>query len=172
MSQAPVPTPTRTPEPAGGIGGRIQEYKNIMDTLYPKEEKTDFQKFTEGLSGFLKGAAEGIQAARGDFAGNRLGDYLQQIRGREESDRLDSEKSFIRTMILADLFNRPKEAASTTGQKPGTQTQTTSTQGQKVSYVSPARELYRDVALGLDKNMVDAYGPLAGMGLFNARTFG
>jgi hypothetical protein len=164
--QAPrtIPTPVITPEPGGGIGGRIQEYKNIMDTLYPKEEKTDFQKVSEGLGGLFKGVAEGIRAARGDdMAGDRLGQYLQQMRGREEGDRMESEKSFIRTLILADLFNRPKESAPTA--KPEVKPKA----GQQVSYVSPARDLYQDVAYGLDRNMVEAYGPLAGLGFFNAR---
>lgn len=166
--QAPrtVPTPVITPEPAGGIGGRIQEYKSIMDTLYPKEEKTDFQKVSEGLGGLFEGVAKGIRAARGDdMAGDRLGQYLQQMRGREEGDRLESEKSFIRTLILADLFNRPKEAAPAATAKPEVKPKA----GQQVSYISPARDLYQDVAYGLDRNMVDAYGPLAGLGFFNAR---
>jgi hypothetical protein len=41
-----------------------------------------------------------------------------------------------------------------------------------VTYISPSKDLYEDVVVGLDRNMVDAFGPLAGMGLYNARMRG
>ncbi len=183
MSQQPLPVPpVRTPEPGGGISARAQELKDIMSALYPQEEKTDFQKLTEGLGGFLRGAGEAVRYATGDMAGERLGDYLQQMRGQEGKDAMASEKAFIRTLILADLFGKggKSEAAATevtptagSAVKPTPQAPAKPVpKEQKISFVSPAYDLERDVLLGLDSNMVNAYGPLAGMGLFNARSGG
>lgn len=167
-----TPTTTRTPEPAGGVSSRAQILKDYMSILNPPDNRPqwikDVESISQGLQKGMEGVAKGIRLARGeDMAGDRLGEYLQQMRSRDEADREASERSFMRTLILADLFGRQDGLGSPA--KPEAPAKPVPPKEQKVSYISPAYDLYADVNLGLDRNMVEAFGPFASRAFYDSR---
>ena len=182
MSQAEIKVPEVTPPPKKKT--RAEEIKELLDILNPPKEdnrpewQKGFEAVTTGLEKGLKGVAKGIRAARGeDMAGDRLGEYLAQMRGDEEKQRENANMQFLKTIILTqalgDIFkdrDDKTEVKATEALKPE---KAEGGPGYKtVTYISPSKDLYEDVVVGLDRNMVDAFGPLAGMGLYNARMRG
>lgn len=160
---------------------QAEKVKELLDILNPPKEdnrpewQKGFEAVTTGIEKGLKGVAKGIRAARGDdMAGDRLGEYLAQLRGDEEKQRENANQQFLKTIILSqalgEIFkegNDDVKVEATEALKPeggpGYKT---------VTYISPSKDLYEDVVTGLDRNMVEAFGPLAGMGLYNARMRG
>ena len=170
-----TPTTTRTPDPAGGVSSRAQILKDYMRILNPPDNRPqwikDVESISQGLQKGMEGVAKGIRLARGeDMAGDRLGEYLQQMRSRDEADREASERSFMRTLILADLFGRQDGLGSPAKPETApTPAKPVPPKEQKISYISPAYDLYADVNLGLDRNMVEAFGPFASRAFYDSR---
>lgn len=179
---AEVVTPEVTPAPQKKT--RAEEIKELLDVLNTQKEdnrpewQKGFEAVTTGLEKGLTGVAKGIRLAYGeDMAGDRLGEYLAQMRGDEEKQRENANMQFLKTIILTqalgDIFKDKGETTDVKATEPLKPEENKGGPGYKtVTYISPSKDLYEDVIVGLDRNMVDAFGPLAGMGLYNARMRG